>query len=122
MHKMYKVESTCGVYAIKVFNPEVMSRSEAFDNFVISEFISNLVKDNNIDVSSALLINNNFINKFDNYYYMVFDYIEGKILNDKEITIKHCKKIGSILADIHNIDYSNLNLDTTIYEDKFYVD
>ena len=37
MHKMFKVETDKGIYAIKVLNPEVMSREEAYNNFVISE-------------------------------------------------------------------------------------
>ena len=43
MHKMFKVETTKGIYAIKVLNKEVMARSDAYNNFVISETISNLV-------------------------------------------------------------------------------
>ena len=63
MHKMFKVETEKGTYCIKVLNPEVMNRDTAYNNFVVSERISNLAKDNNIPVSNALNINNNFINK-----------------------------------------------------------
>ena len=82
MHKMFKVETDKGIYCVKVLNQEVMKRDTAYNNFVISESISNLAKDNNIPVSSALLINNNFITKYKDNYYMVFDYIEGKTLKD----------------------------------------
>ncbi len=74
MHKMFKVEASIGVYAMKVLNPEVMSRSDAYNNFIISEKISNLAKDNGIIVSSALLINGNYLTKYDDIYYMVFDF------------------------------------------------
>ena len=37
MHKMFKVETDKGIYCIKILNPEVMQRKEAYDNFVISE-------------------------------------------------------------------------------------
>ena len=110
MHKMYKVETTTGVYAIKVLNPEVMSRNEAYDNFVISEKIANLANDNGIPVSSAKIIDSNFITKLDNCYYMVFDFIEGKTLTDDEITTTHCEKIGEVLASIHSLDYDSLDL------------
>ncbi len=111
MHKMYKVETDKGVYAIKILNPEVMSRSDAYGNFVISEKISNLAKDNGIIVSSALLINDNYLTKYDDKYYMVFDFVNGKTLTDEEITIEHCKKIGKILSQIHSLDYRNLGLE-----------
>ena len=59
MHKMFKVETDKNTYCIKVLNPEVMKRDTAYNNFVVSETISNLAKDNNIPVSNALNINNN---------------------------------------------------------------
>lgn len=122
MHKMFKVETDEGIYAIKILNSEVMKRDDAYNNFVISETISNLAKENNIPVSSAIKINDNFIIEHKNDYYMVFDFIDGKILKDEEITTYHCKCIGNILSKIHNLDYSHLNLDDKIKKDNFYVD
>ncbi len=110
MHKMFKVKTTTATYAIKVLNSEVMNREEAYNNFVVSEKISNLAKENNIPVSSAISIDGNYLTEFENTYYMVFDYVDGKILSDDEITVEHCKKIGKILAKIHNLDYKKLNL------------
>ena len=48
MHKMFKVETDKGIYCIKVLNPEVMARDTAYNNFVVSESVSNLAKKNNI--------------------------------------------------------------------------
>jgi len=111
MHKMFKVETDKGIYAIKVLNSEVMSRNDAYNNFVLSETISNLAKDNGIIVSSALPINGNYLTNYNDKYYMVFDFINGKTLRDEEITIEHCKKIGRILSQIHSLDYQNLGLE-----------
>lgn len=33
MHKMFKVETDKGVYCVKVLNPEVMARNDAYNNF-----------------------------------------------------------------------------------------
>ena len=114
MHKMFKVETDKDIYCIKVLNPEVMSRSDAYNNFIISESISNLANNNEIPVSNALSINGNYLTKLDNTYYMVFNYIEGKTLKDDEININHCKKIGKILASIHNLDYKEIELKPNI--------
>lgn len=111
MHKMFKVETDKGTFCVKVLNPEVMTRVTALNNFIVSESISNLAKSNNIPVSNALTINNNFINKYEDDYIMVFDYVEGIVLKDNEITIDNCKLIGNILSMIHSLDYSNLNLE-----------
>ena len=121
MHQMYKVETIKKIYAIKVLNKEVMNRPEAYDNFVISETISNYLALNNIKVSNALKINNNYLNKYKDLYYMVFDFVEGKVLKDEEITILHCQKIAHLLAQIHSLDYTKLNLipEITKYTDIY---
>ena len=118
MHKMFKVGTDKGVYCIKVLNPEVMSRSEAYNNFIISEKISNLANNNGIPVSNALEIDGNYLTKLDNMYYMVFDYVNGKTLKDDDITIEHCKKIGFLLAHIHLLDYKTIGLEPEIIEYK----
>lgn len=122
MHKMFKVETSKGIYAIKILNPEVMKRKNAYDNFILSEKIPNLAKENNIPVASALEINGEYLIKYKDMYYMVFDYIDGKVLKDEEITINHCRKIGKILSKIHNIDYQKLNIEEKTVEDHFFVD
>lgn len=118
MHKMFKVETDKNIYAIKILNKEVMNREEAYDNFVISETISNLAKENNIPVSSAIKINENYLTKYQDFYYMVFIFIEGKTLQDNEITIKHCQEIGKLLAKIHSLDYKKINLESEKVEYK----
>ena len=116
MHKMFKVETDKGIYCVKVLNPEVMSRSDAYDNFVVSEKISHFVKDNGINVSCAIEIDGNYLVKIDDMYFMVFDFVFGKTLKDEEITIDHCKKIGNILAHIHLLDYRKIGLEPNIIE------
>lgn len=122
MHKMYKVETDTGVYAIKVLNPEIMKKPDALNNYEIAEKISSLAKANGIPVSNAKMFNSQFIIKVDNDYFMIFDFIDGKTLNDNEITSKHCDKIGEILAQIHNLKYDVLNLDDAIKTDKYEID
>ena len=118
MHKMFKVETDKGVYCTKVLNSEVMARSEAYGNFVVSELVSNLAKKNGIPVSSALDIDGNYLIKLDDMYYMAFDYVNGKTLKDDEITIEHCKKIGNVLAHIHLLDYKEIGLQPNIVKYK----
>lgn len=118
MHKMYKVETDKGIYCVKVLNPEIMSRKEAYNNFIISESVSNLANKNNIPVSSAIEVDGNYLIKMDDMYYMVFDFVYGNTLKDEEITVKHCKKIGSILANIHSLDYKEIGLEPNIEEYK----
>ncbi len=122
MHKMFKVETDKGIYAIKILNPEVMNRETAYNNFIISEIISNFVKENGIEVSSAIKIGNTYVSKYRDNYYMVFDYVDGRTINDEEISIDHCRKIGSILGKIHGLDYKSLGLVEEKEEINYYVE
>ena len=72
MHKMFKVETYKCIYCVKVLNPEVMSRKEAYSNFVASESVANLAEKNGIPVSCALDIEENYVTKLDDIFYMVF--------------------------------------------------
>lgn len=105
-HRMYKITTDKGIYAVKELNPGIMKREEAYSNFMFSEKVTQIAKENQINAIGALLVEGNYITKINNYYFMIFNWIDGKILKVEEITEKHCEIIGEILAKIHNIDYS----------------
>ena len=107
-HRMYKVETDKGIYAVKELNNGVMKRERAYSNFVFSEKVTDIVKENGISAIGALKLNNDIMLKIDDSYFMVFEWLEGKILKAEEITEKHCEIIGKMLAQIHNIDFSRI--------------
>ena len=107
-HRMYKVVTDKGIYAIKELNSGVMKRKEAFSNFIFSEKVSEIAIQNKITAVGAMKINNEVITKIDNNYYMIFEWLEGRTLKANEITEKHCEIIGELLAKIHNIDFTEI--------------
>ena len=46
MHKMYKVQTTTGIYAVKCLNPEIMSRPDAMKNYSEAERLESILEDN----------------------------------------------------------------------------
>lgn len=109
LHRMYAIETTQGKYAIKALNPQIMIRSTAMQNYVNSERVANIAL-NTIPALPAKKINDDFIQEIDNQFYLVFDWIDGKGLKPNEIDIEDCEKIGSILADIHMTNFSELGI------------
>lgn len=107
-HRMYKVVTDSGIYAIKELNTGVMKRPDAYSNFVFSEKVTNIIKQNGITAVGAIKLQNDIIKKIDNQYFMVFEWLEGKTLSAEEITEKHCKIIGKVLAEIHNTDFAEI--------------
>lgn len=109
LHRMYAIKTIKGKYAVKALNPQIMLRAEAMQNFINSEEIANIVS-NNISAIPAKRFNETFIHQVDSQFYLVFDWVEGKSLKPNEIDIDHCEEIGSILADIHMTDFSELGV------------
>ena len=54
MHKMFKVQTTTGTYAVKCLNPEIMSRPDAMKNYSEAERVERILEDNGIPVVAAL--------------------------------------------------------------------
>lgn len=109
LHKMYAIETNKGKYAIKILNPQIMIRPDAMMNYINSERIANLVS-KKVPAVPAKIIYGNFIHNIDSQFYIVFDWIESETLKPNEIKCSHSEKIGSILADIHGTDFSELHI------------
>lgn len=105
LHKMYKVQTEKAVFAIKELNPAVMSKKEAYNNFVVSERVARIAKRGGINAVCALQFNKKVVLNVDGSYFMVFDWIDAHALNAEQVQTEHCEIIGQTLAKIHNIDF-----------------
>jgi Ser/Thr protein kinase RdoA (MazF antagonist) len=122
LHRMYGIETTKGKYAVKALNPEIMSRPTAMKNYMNSEKIVNIVSNRNIPAIPAIQMNGIVVHNIDSQYYLVFPWVNGKSLEIYNITRAHCKKIGSILADIHSINFLDVDIDNDLSCDDLTID
>jgi len=76
LHKMYGVETNKGKYAIKNLNPNIMVRPKAMMNFIHSEQVANL-SSAYVPSLPAKIFNGSSIQKIDNLFFLVFDWVEG---------------------------------------------
>ncbi|MGG4130682.1 phosphotransferase [Paenibacillus illinoisensis] len=109
LHRMYVIETRRNKYAIKALNPQIMNRSEAMQNYINSEKIANIAN-KHVPVQPAKRINNSSVHNIDNQFYLIFDWIDGRSLQHNEVTNEHCDQMGTILADLHKIDFSQLDM------------
>lgn len=107
MHKMFKLVTEKGRYVIKLLNPNIMKRPTAMGNYRIADNIEQILRQNNIPAVYALEFNGRKMQELNGQYYYIFDWYDGTSLKDGEIKILHCRKIGEVLAKIHNIDLKN---------------
>ena len=105
LNRMYKVNTTTGIYAIKHLNPEVMKRKDAKENHILAEKIANIAKNNDINCLPAKIISGNALQEIQGNYFFIFDWFDGKAIDEDEITIEHVIKVATLLAKLHNIDF-----------------
>ena len=103
LHKMYRVETECGVYAVKILNPEIMQWPEALKNTVNSEKVAHALE-NIVPVVAAKEFEGKHVVEYDGTWFMVFDWLEGASVFVPKITAEHCAKIGELLGKIHATD------------------
>ncbi|MBB6453847.1 thiamine kinase-like enzyme [Salirhabdus euzebyi] len=122
LHKMYAIETDKGKYAIKILNPQIMKRPDAMNNYVNSERIANLVSMKVPTAPAKILLNGDFLLKIDNHFFMIFDWIEGKTLKPNRVNSSHSEKIGSLLAEIHRTDFSELKIKEELGDNEQTID
>lgn len=108
LHEMFCTQTDQGVFAVKKLNPEVMNRKEAYQNFVCSERFSRKVIQKGVPGIHALGEKKFIFHQNDNYY-MVFPWIDGRILTFSEVKEIHVIKVAEALANMHLI---SLNMGT----------
>ncbi|WP_256208648.1 phosphotransferase [Paenibacillus sp. CF384] len=110
LHRMYALKTTTGKYAIKALNPQIMLRPTAMFNMIHSENIAAIAA-TNVPALPAKRFNGSSVQQVDDYYFLVFDWVEGRSLGPHELTSTHAERIGAILGDLHKTDFSSLGIE-----------
>lgn len=109
MHRMYKIVTERGVFAVKHLNKEVMSRPDVFENYSRAEKLESILEENNIPIVPALVFNGKKMQCVEENYFYVFNWLDGKISDWKNISAQQCTLAGNILGNIHAIDVEKNN-------------
>lgn len=114
MHRMYRVQTEKGIFALKLLNKEVMKRPEALHNMVMSEKIAHALQ-GKVPLVAAAETNGSCVHYFDEQYYMVYPWLEGRSIFPPEIRENHCAKMGEVLANIHEAGISVDGVEKTAF-------
>lgn len=122
LHKMYKVDTKDASYAVKVLNPEIMSRPNVKSHLLESEKFAKEARQvcNSIH---GLEINGQLLHHISSDY-IVYPWFEGESVF--EFTNDRAYKMGRVLASIHTVrpaivksDEHHIN-DWTLFKDHKY--
>lgn len=108
MHRMYKVITDSGVYAVKHLNAEIMKRPNVHGNFARAEEIERILENSGIPIVPAMVIGGTKMQKIDGQFFYIFRWQEGRIADWNHISNEMCFKAGNILGRIHAIEPKNI--------------
>lgn len=112
MHRMYKVITDSGVYAVKHLNAEIMKRPGVHENFARAEKIEGILENCDISIVPAMVIGGNKMQKIDDQFFYIFRWQEGRITDWNHISNEMCFKAGNILGRVHAIEPKNIAYQT----------
>ena len=108
MHKMYRVKTTTGTYAVKCLNPEIMKRQGVMDNYARAERFECILEENGLPIVPALSFAGKKMLEADGQYCYIFKWQEGSITDFNDIKKEQCLQAGELLGRIHAIDSQNV--------------
>lgn len=97
LHRMFRVETAAGVYAVKLLNPDIMLRPEALDNMRLGEQAALALREQ-VPLCAA---RDGLVTELDGAYYIIYDWVEGAAVFVPEIMPAHCRVMGDLLGRIH---------------------
>ena len=119
-NQMYKVITTKGTYAVKIINKNRFKDSiNLLDEIENSEVIANIASKNGVNAVCALEFNGRYIQQIDNYYFLIYDWIPGKIKLTKEINLENVRAVAYQQALLHQINVNDFNFNNKIEKYKF---
>ena len=104
LHRMYRLETASGRYALKLLNPVILKRTEAMGNFERAEKLEEILHRQGIPLIPALEAGGRKMQCVDGRFFYLFHWSEGKALDWHEIKEEHCRAAGGILARIHKVE------------------
>ncbi len=108
MHKMYKVVTERGTYAVKHLNPEIMKRREAAENFAKAEALERKLEREGFPIVPSLEFDGKKMLEICGNNFYVFEWQSGKITDPYGITGEMCRKVGEILGRMHALEAENI--------------
>lgn len=107
LHRMYKVVTTEGQYAVKKMNPSIKTKENIRAKYQYTEDVAALFSKQGVPALLAYRFQNDPIIEIEDDWFMVFDWINGTTLNSEQITSEHSKKIGRLLFLIHHLNVTS---------------
>ncbi|KTR59973.1 hypothetical protein RSA42_10195 [Exiguobacterium indicum] len=102
LHETWRLQTTTGSYVLKRLNPDIMQRTEARNNFKMSEDVA-MQASLHLAALPARRFNDQAAQTIDGSDYLLFDWIDGKTLSADQLRPTHARQIGIQLGRLHGL-------------------
>ena len=109
LHKMLRVETARGIFAIKALNPDIMMRQEALENMRRGERINDELGMMNDELNVCASLSG--VVEVEGSYFIVYPWVDGASVFAPEITVEHCRIMGDVLGRIHRAEVRILGVE-----------
>lgn len=100
MHRVWRVRTTGGDFAVKALNPEVAARPGALESIENGERVGAALA-RVVPAVVALELGGRHVVECGGLWYVVYPYIDGTSAFPPDITAAHCAAIGDALGRMH---------------------
>ncbi len=104
LHRMWFVKTKDNVYAIKEINDYLSKKSTFPDSYERAEAIAFRFSQVGIPAVSALQFDDQYVQCVNDRYYLIYPYIEGKIIPPEQVKISQLPIIGELFARMHGLE------------------
>ena len=103
LHRMYRVDTENGPFAVKRLNPEIMKRPEALNSFRRAEELEKVLEDVGIPIVPSIVIGGSRMQECGGEYFYIYRWQNGHTTDWRDISPARCRAAGSIQGRIHAI-------------------
>ncbi len=101
LHKMFRLDTTTGSYAVKLLNPDIMKRPGVQANYRCAETLEGVLEQNALPIVAAISLDGQKMQLLDGQYYYLFSWVDAVASPWNGITKQHCSTIGGLLGKMH---------------------
>lgn len=116
LHIMWRLDTENGTFAVKQLSKDINLDETTRNSYEISENIARQFSELGIPAISSITNNNKSLIDAGNNTFIVYPWVNAKVLSKDEISINHAKKIAAILAKMHLINLSLSEITKLKYE------
>ena len=105
LHRVWRLQTSLGVYAVKQLNPAIMRKTDIRDAYRLTERIAAVMAARGVPAAFALnaMREGGTVQEIDDATFIVYNWVDGETLSIKAVPSERTRLIGEIMARMHSV-------------------